>query len=204
MTIDPSVTPAQDVYKLLIGSVVPRPIAFVSSLSVDGVQNLAPFSFFTVASVDPPVLAFCPLLRGGTGTRKDTRHNVETTGEFVVNIVSESIVEAMNQTSGDYPPEVDEFAMAGLTPLQSEVVRPPRVAEALVNMECKLLQIIDLGQKALSGSLVLGQVVRFHVADPIVDNFRIDPDQLAAVARMGGLTYARTRDRFDLPRPVLK
>lgn len=202
MVIDPAAASAQDVYKLLIGTVIPRPIAFVSTLSADGVRNLAPFSFFTVASADPPVVAFCPMVRGAGSERpKDTLANVEATGEFVVNIVSEDFAGAMNVTSGEYPPEVDEFALSGLTPVASDLVKPPRVGESRVQMECRLLQVVRVSVRPLGGAMVLGEVLRFHVSDDVVSAGRIDPDRLRAIGRMGGPTYARTTDRFDLERP---
>jgi flavin reductase (DIM6/NTAB) family NADH-FMN oxidoreductase RutF len=202
MVIDPSTAGPQNVYKLLIGVVVPRPIAFVSTMAADGILNLAPFSFFTVASANPPVVVFCPMVpaSGGNGC-KDTLRNVESTKEFVLNIVSEDFAEKMNATSGDYPPEVDEFAVSGLTPLPSNLVRPPRVAESRVHMECRLIQILRVSENPLGGSLVIGEVLRFHVADEIFDNFRIDADKLRAIGRMGGPTYARTTDRFNMDRP---
>ena len=203
MILDPSSASPQEVYRLLIGAVVPRPIAFVSSLSADGIPNLAPFSFFTVISANPPVVCFCPMIRPSNGSRKDTRHNIEQTREFVVNIVSEDFAEQMNLTSAEYPPEVDEFVASGLTPLPSDLVRPARVAESKVNMECKLLHILDISTKPLGGSLVIGEVVRFHVDESILDGTHIDPDRLRAIGRMGGPTYARTTDRFDLVRPTV-
>jgi flavin reductase (DIM6/NTAB) family NADH-FMN oxidoreductase RutF len=201
LTADPGSTAAQDIYKLLIGLIVPRPIAFVSTVDVDGVRNLAPFSFFTCASADPPVIAFSPMVRGVGGT-KDTLHNIRETREFVVNIVSEEIAERMNLTSGEYEPHVDEFVVAGLTPVASDLVIPPRVKEAKASMECKLFQIVEVSQRRLGGSLVMGEVVRFHVDDSIVDHYRVDPDGLKAIGRMGGSAYSRTRDRFDMERPL--
>jgi flavin reductase (DIM6/NTAB) family NADH-FMN oxidoreductase RutF len=121
--------------------------------------------------------------------------------EFVVNVVTEAIAERMNATSAQVPPDVDEFELAGLTPLPSDLVKPPRVAESPVQMECRLRQIIEVSDRPAGGSIVLGEVVRFHVCEDLVDNFRIDPDKLTAVGRMGGPTYVRTHDRFDLKRP---
>jgi flavin reductase (DIM6/NTAB) family NADH-FMN oxidoreductase RutF len=202
MIVDPAAASPQNVYKLLIGLVVPRPIAFVSTVAADGVLNLAPFSFFTVASANPPVVAFCPMIPGsGAGRRKDTLRNVEETGEFVLNIVSEDFAAQMNTTSGEYPPEVDEFALSGLTPLPSDLVKPPRVGESRAQMECKLLQVVHVSANPLGGSLVLGEVLRFHLADEIFDDFRIDPDKLLPVGRMGGASYCRTHDRFAMERP---
>ena len=202
MTVDPKSTRHIDIYKLMIGSIVPRPIALVSTLSCEGVPNLAPFSFFTGISSNPPLICFCPGPRSEPGPRKDTLRNVSMTREFVVNIVSEQIAEAMNLTSGEYPPEVDEFQIAGLTAIPSDLVKPPRVAESLVNMECRLYLAIEFSEEPGGGNLVIGEILRFHVADQIVDNFKIDPDKLRAIGRMGGPTgYTRTRDRFDMIRP---
>jgi flavin reductase (DIM6/NTAB) family NADH-FMN oxidoreductase RutF len=188
----------------MVGAIVPRPIAFVSSLSADGVRNLAPFSFFTAISANPPVICFSPLVRGTDGSLKDTLRNIRETGEFVVNIVSESFAPQMNICSAEYPREVDEFLKSGLTPVASEIVKPPRVKESMVNMECTLVQIIEISAKPLGGSLVIGEVRRFHVQDEVGDQFKIDPDRLRAIGRMGGATYARTTDRFDMERPTGK
>ncbi|MBC8165532.1 MAG: flavin reductase family protein [Bryobacteraceae bacterium] len=185
----------------MVGVIVPRPIAFVSTVDAIGIRNLAPFSFFTAISANPPVVAFSPMVRAVGPSRKDTLNNIEATGEFVVNVVSEDFVEAMNAASGDYGPEVDEFTVAGLTPVASDLVAPARVAESRVSMECRLVQVIQVSTKPLGGSIVLGEVLRFHVADEIFDQYRIDPDKLNAVGRMGGPTYARTTDRFNLERP---
>jgi flavin reductase (DIM6/NTAB) family NADH-FMN oxidoreductase RutF len=204
-TLDPAEQKPQDIYKLLVGSVVPRPIAFVSSVNAEGVRNLAPFSFFTVASANPPIVCFCPMVRGavskGLKPTKDTLRNIIETHEFVVNIVSEEFATQMNACSAELPPEVDEFLVSGLTPLASDLVRPPRVAESHVQMECRLQQVIHVSTEPLGGSLVLGEVLRFHVSASLLDNFRIDPDKLQAIGRMAGSTYTRTRDRFDMERP---
>jgi len=201
MTIDPCNHDPRSIYKLMIGSIVPRPIAFVSSISADGIRNLAPFSFFAGVSADPPVICFCPMVRSSDGKKKDTLQNIESTREFVVNVVSEELVGQMNLCSGEYPPDVDEFELSRLTPVESDLVRPPRVGEARVSMECRLRQIISVSERPLGASIVLGEILRFHVQDALFDNFKIDPDQLRAVGRMGGPTYIRTRDRFNLERP---
>ena len=199
MIIDPASLPASSAYKILIGSIVPRPIGFVSTISADGVFNLAPFSFFNAMCGEPPVVGFCP---GNRNPPLDMLANVRAMGEFVVNIATEDIAEAMNLSSGAYAPNVDEFGVSGLTPAPSQVVRPPRVLESPVNMECKLLQIIELSGRPLGGSLVLGEVVRFHLDETIIDErLRINPDKLRAVGRMGGAAYCRTLDRFELARP---
>ena len=199
--IDPSSTEVRNIYKLLIGAVVPRPIAFVSSLSSDGVPNLAPFSFFTVVSANPPVICFSPMNRTSGDPHKDTRRNIEATREFVVNVVSEEFAGPMNLCSGEYPPEVDEFVVSGLTPIPSVRVHPARVAESHVQMECRLLQVVPVSERPLGGCLVLGEVLLFHVDESILENFIIDADRLRAIGRMGGPTYARTTDRFNLQRP---
>ncbi len=199
--IDPATTEPLNNYKLLVGAVVPRPIAFVSTVSPEGVANLSPFSFFTVASANPPVLCFSATFREPC---KDTLVNVRAMKEFVVNIVSEEFAAKMNATSAEFPYGVDEFEMSGLTAVPSDLVRPPRVKESHVNMECRLLQTVEVSNQPLGGTLILGQVVRFHVDDAIFEEFRIDPDKLGAVGRMAGSTYARTKDRFDLIRPVVK
>jgi flavin reductase (DIM6/NTAB) family NADH-FMN oxidoreductase RutF len=201
LIIDPLQAGYQNVYKLLIGAVVPRPIAFVSTLSRDGIPNLAPFSFFTAVSANPPVVCFCPVRRPGSNPYKDTLSNILATREFVVNVVSEEFAEKMNACSADFPPEVDEFEASGLTPIASDLVKPPRVAESHIHMECKLYLAIEFGELPGSGNLVLGEVVRFHVDDQYFDDFKIDPDKLRPIGRMAGATYTRTTDRFDMLRP---
>jgi flavin reductase (DIM6/NTAB) family NADH-FMN oxidoreductase RutF len=201
LIFDPASSAPRDTYKLMTGIIVPRPIAFVSTLSADGVLNLAPFSFFTGVSANPPVICFSPMIRGSDGKRKDTLNNIEATGEFVVNVVSEDFVAKMSICSAECAPEVDEFALSGLTPIPSDLVKPPRVKESRVHMECRLAQIVHVSPKPLGGSIVLGEILRFHVDPEIVDNLAIDFDKLAAVGRMGGPTYTRTTDRFNLERP---
>ncbi len=203
MTIDPSTKDPLDVYRLLSGSIMPRPIAFVSTVSADGVLNLAPFSFFTVASANPPIVAFCPMVRGGDRPKKDTLLNIEATGEFVVNICSEDFAAQMNATAGEYPPDVDEFKLSGLTPIPSDVVKAPRVKESRVTMECKLHQLVPVSDKFLGGTMVLGEVVRFHVQDGMINELcEIDADKLDAIGRMAGPVYVRTKDRFEMVRPA--
>lgn len=201
LAFDPQNTSPGDIYKLMVGSIVPRPIALVSSIDQGNVRNLAPFSYFTACSSNPPVVVFCPIMRPTPPLAKDTLRNVIATREFVVNIVSEAFVEQMNATSAQVPPEVDEFELSGLTPLPSDLIKPPRVAESHVQMECRLLQTVQISGEPGGGTLVLGEVLRFHVSEGLVDNFRIDPDKLRAVGRMAGSTYVRTTDRFDLERP---
>jgi flavin reductase (DIM6/NTAB) family NADH-FMN oxidoreductase RutF len=202
LIIDPQEAGHQNVYKLLIGAVVPRPIAFVSTISREGVLNLAPFSFFTAVSANPPIVAFCPVRRAaGANPNKDTLNNILATRQFVVNIVSEEFAEKMNACSADFPPDVDEFAASGLTPIASDLVKPPRVAESHIHMECRHYLTMEFGELPGSGNLVMGEVVRFHVDDSYFDDFKIDPDKLRAIGRMGGAAYVRTRDRFEMIRP---
>ena len=153
----------------------------------------------SVVCGDPPVICFSPIWRNPP---KDTIVNIRATGEFVVNIVSEDFADRMNICSGEYPSSVDEFSLSGLTPVESVVVRAPRVKESHVNMECRLMQIVDVSARPMGGSLVIGEVVRFHVDDAVIEDFRIDADKLGAVGRMSGSEYARTRDRFSLIRPA--
>lgn len=189
-----------DIYKLLIGLVVPRPIGWIGSVSASGVRNLAPFSFFNAVAASPPTVLFSTIRAGGA--RKDTLANVEETGVFTVNVVTEETVEAMNVTSGRYEPSVDEFETAGLTPVTGSVVRAPMVAEAKANLECRLSQVVPIGTDGpMAASVVFGEVVRVHVDGAILDGTRIDQEALRAVGRMGGPTYTRTRDLFSLDRP---
>jgi flavin reductase (DIM6/NTAB) family NADH-FMN oxidoreductase RutF len=204
-TLDPTQIAVTDIYKLMIGMIVPRPIAFVSSVDLAGVRNLAPFSYFTACSSNPPVVCFCTAVRNAPRPYKDTLLNIEATGEFVVNIVSEEFAEQMNMCSADAPPEIDEFELSGLTAMASDLVKPPRVAESKVQMECRLHQIIRVSDQPGGGILVLGEVLRFHVLESLFDDqqksYKIDPDQLNAIGRMGGPVYTRTRDRFAMQRP---
>src|SRR5690242_5795415 len=195
-----------NLYKLMIGMVVPRPIAFVSSLDARGTRNLAPFSFFMACSADPPVVCFVTAHRPGPRPSKDTLTNILETKEFVVNIVSEEFAEKMNQTSAEVAPDVDEFALSGLTPLASEIVRPPRVAESHAQMECRLRQTLPIANEAgAANTVIFGDVLCFHVDEAVLmdggSGYKIDPEKLRAIGRMGGPTYTRTRDRFNMIRP---
>jgi flavin reductase (DIM6/NTAB) family NADH-FMN oxidoreductase RutF len=200
-SINPADHQVHEIYKLMVGLIVPRPVALVSTVDRGGVPNVAPFSFFCGVGSNPPTVLFCPSLRSSGDHRKDTLRNVEQTGEFVINIVSDAIAARANATAVDVGPEVDEFQLAGFTAIASEAVRPPRVAESPAQMECKLLQIIFTSQKAGAGVVVLGEIVRFHVNADLEENFRIDPAKLDAVGRMAGNTWVHTRERFDLERP---
>lgn len=201
LRFDPATSSATDIYKLMIGMVIPRPIAFVSSLDEHGVRNLAPFSYFMACTADPPVVCFVSGYRRAETPTKDTLRNIAATKEFVVNIVSEEFASKMNLTSAEVAPEVDEFELSGLTPLASELIRPPRVAESHAQMECRLRQFLTIGEAPGGGTIIFGDVLRFHVNEAVVDGYKIDPAKLNAIGRMGGPTYVRTHDRFDMIRP---
>jgi flavin reductase (DIM6/NTAB) family NADH-FMN oxidoreductase RutF len=205
MNVRPEQIPYRDFYRILLGSVAPRPIAWVSTLN-NGNLNLAPFSFFNAVSAKPPMLGFSPSLRlvDGQSAPKDTLHNIRETGEFVVNVVTFAVADAMNLTSGDYDSSVDEFALAKLTTRPSQVVRPPQVAESPVSFECKLNRIIDFGTEPPSGSLVIGEIVCVHLEDNVLREGRLDPGSLDLIGRMGGTQYSRTTNRFDLKRPEVQ
>lgn len=205
LRFDPAKDSPANLYKLMIGMVVPRPIAFVSSIDANGVHNLAPFSYFMACSADPPVVCFVAAHRSGPEPAKDTLKNILSTKEFVVNIVSEEFAEKMNMTSAEVGPEVDEFELSGLTPLASEIVKPPRVAESHAQMECRLRETMAISNSAgAANTIVFGDVLCFHVNEDVLEKpgtYKIDPGKLKAIGRMGGPTYTRTRDRFDLIRP---
>ncbi len=187
--------------RVLTGVVVPRPIAFVSTMSKDGLINLAPYSFFNAVAYDPPTIVFSSSRHAGD-KRKDTLAHIEETGEFVVNIVVDDIAEAMNRTAAEYPSEVSEFEIAGLTPAPSQQVRPPRVAESPVNMECRLLQVVPLGQGDHQHGLVIGQIVLMHIRDDIIEGHRINHQRLKPTGRLAGSMYCHTSEVFEMVRPV--
>src|SRR5207249_1336839 len=190
-----------DVYYLLVGIVTPRPIAWVTTIDSDGRVNLAPFSFFNAFSANPPVAVFSPTLRRDGG-KKDTLRNVEATGEFVLNAAVESLAEKINLSSKDLPYGQSEVELTGLKLLPSVKVKPPRIAETPVTMECKLLQIVPLGKGPTAGNLVIGEVLVMHVDDAVLDaKGRIDPRKLQTIARLGGDFYCRTTDLFEMKRP---
>jgi len=205
MEIDPQAVDPTAVYKLLIGCVVPRPIAWVSTVSPDGIRNLAPFSFFMGVCGDPPTVAFSagPRSRPAPGVPrvKDTVRNLEASGDFVINVVDDARAEQMNVTSGEYPPDIDEFAVAGLTPTPSVRVRPPRVQEAPISLECRTHQILPVGRGP--HSLVLGEIVYFHVRDELYDapTGRIAMARLHPVGRLAGNWYTHVHDLFEMKRP---
>ncbi|HEY9127978.1 MAG TPA: flavin reductase family protein [Acidobacteriaceae bacterium] len=209
-TFDPAISGMMEIYKLIAGLVVPRPVALVSTVDKDGVANVAPFSFFNAVGANPPTLLFCPMLRAEADHRADNRadtlRNIEQTGEFVINVVSHALAEAVGRTAADVHPDIDEFVLAGLTPRPSEVIRAPRVAESPASFECKLLQVIFTGTEPGAGVIVLGEILRIHVAEEVIDptegdSFHIDLEKLDAVGLMAGSTWVRTSDRFVLTRP---
>ena len=199
MKIDPSTF--EGFNRVLTGVIVPRPIAFVSTMSAGGLVNLAPYSFFNAVAYAPPTIIFSSSRRAGS-KQKDTLANIEETGEFVVNIVVDDIAEAMNKTSAEYPTAVSEFEVAGLTEAPSDLIKPPRVAESPVNMECRLIQIVPLGQGSHQHGLVIGEVVYMHIRDDIIDGHRINHQNLKPTGRLAGNMYCHTADIFEMVRPV--
>ena len=190
----------------MIGCVVPRPIAWVSSVDAAGVPNLAPFSYFMAITHDPPTVAFSSSPRataGGGRGKKDTLRNVETTREFVVNVVDDPLAEQMNVTSGDYAPEIDEFTLAGLASAPSARVRVPRVEAAQINMECRVVQIITISN--LPSNLVIGEVVHLHIRDDVYDpaSGRLDMHRLRPVGRLAGHLYTHVHEIFEMKRPAV-
>lgn len=191
-TIDPSTKTAADMHQILVGTVAPRPIAFASTLNAEGHVNLAPYSFFNVFGTKPPILVFSPVLRGKDSSAKDTLNNVRAVPEVVINVVNYDIVRQMAVTSIQYPPEVDEFTKSGLTPQESEVVRPFRVKESPAQFECIVRDIISYGDHGGAAQLVICEAVRIHLADHIFDEKdRIDPQQIDLMGRMGRAFYNR-------------
>lgn len=205
MEIDPRTLEGADRYKLLIGCIVPRPIAFVSTISADGRLNLAPFSFFCGVGSDPMTLLFCPANKPD-GTEKDSLRNAKPAneggvGEFVVNVATEAYAARMAAAAEALPYGVSEFELSGLTAAPSTRVRPPRVAESPISFECRTTHVIRTNPgRAAGGNIVVGEVVHAFVRDDLIDDrYRTDPAKLAAIGRMGGLGYTRTRDRFEMP-----
>ena len=186
--------------RVLTGVVVPRPIAFVSSVSADGIVNLAPFSFFNAMAYDPATIVL-GISRNAGWKAKDTLANIEATGEFVVSVVVDDIAEAMNSTAAEFPADVDEFEIAGLTARPSELVGAPLVAESPVNMECKLNQIVEVGDGTNHG-IVIGEILLMHIRDDIINGHRINHNLLKPVGRLAGNMYCKTDDVYEMVRPV--
>jgi len=196
ISIDPDALDRRGLYDLLTSCILPRPIAWVTSQSPDGVCNAAPFSFFNGVSSQPPIISVAIGLR--RGNKKDTLSNIEATGEFVVNVVDASMGQAMVDTSIEHPPEVDELEVVGLETEPSEVVTPPRIKGVPVAMECRLVQSVEVGGGV--STLVLGEVVRFHVREGIQhDDGRVDPTKWTPLGRLGGQGYSAVTEILEIP-----
>lgn len=205
ISFDPKKETVQKVHQLLLGGIGPRPIAFVSSIDENGVNNLAPFSFFNAFSANPPIVVFSPARNGRTSETKDTHENVKKIPEVVINVVTYDIVEQVVLASSPYPAGVDEFIEAGFTPLNSDLVRPKRVKESPVQYECKVLEIKELGTGGASGNLVICEVVKIHVREDLLDtNGQIDQKKINLVSRMGGSWYCHSNEEsmFEAERPL--
>ena len=202
MQIDISKTEVVAVYQMLVGLVTPRPIAWVTTLSKSGVVNLAPFSFFNAFGANPPVVVFSPTLKRDGG-KKDTLINIEANGEFVINASTEQHADLINMSSKMLLPDESEVDMTGLSTLQSEKVKPPRLADVPFALECKVMQIIPVGTGAISANLVIGEIVMMHIDDAVLDpKGQPDPRKIKAIARLGGEFWCRTQDLFQMERPV--
>ena len=201
MILDPYAITSQERYKLLIGAMVPRPIAWVSSINSQGTLNLAPFSYFTAVCPNPLTLIFCPGIHPN-GEKKDTWRNIEQVPEYVVNITNEETAEAMNRSSTILPYGLSEFEWAGVTPAPSQTIRVPRVAEAPVSFECKLQQIVVVSDKVGGGAAVFGEVQCIHIRDDIYDRGRVKLGALRPIGRLAGAGYTRVTDTFEMQRPA--
>lgn len=188
----------RDSYRLLSSVVVPRPIAFVSTVNKNGVPNAAPYCFFMGVTPTPPTIAFSVIRRGDQ--KKDTIRNIESSRDFVINLVDENLAQAMNMASGSYPPDMSEFDVTGLTQVASEIVSAPRIGESPVHLECKLRTIVELGD--IPASLVIGEVVCYHVRESLLVDGIVDVKKLHAIGRLGESVYVKTTDLFDMIRPA--
>ena len=205
LVIDPKELPIPQLHQYLIGSVGPRPICFASTIDANGVPNLAPFSFFNVFSANPPILVFAPNNSGRTGQPKHTLLNVKEVPEVVINVVTESMVEQMNVAAAPWDKGVSEFEKAGFTPVQSDLVKPFRVAESPSQIECKVIEIKEMGVGGGAGNLVICQVVRIHIKDEVLnDENKIDQRKMKLVGRLGASWYSKTDDAalFELAQPM--
>lgn len=195
MFLDPAAVSHGAFYQFMISVIVPRPIAFISTLDRNGRRNAAPFSFFAGLTSQPPLLGVSIQLR--EGRPKDTLHNIRETGEFVVNVVDEPLAAPMVQCSGEWPEDVDEIELAGLTTLASERVTPPRIAESPVSLECRLHREVELGGTVF----VIGEILCAHVRDAVLTEGRVDPAKLRPIGRLGSDGYCYVHEIFHLPRP---
>ena len=203
MKVDPSKISFSDAHKLMIGSIVPRPIAFVSTISKQGTHNIAPFSYFNGVCSKPPTIMFAPARRGWDGNEKDTLANIRDSNQFVVNIVSESFAEQMVKCSTDFDSNVDEFEISGLNAKSSDKVKPPRLLESKVSFECELNQIVEIGKgDAGSGFVVIGTIVLFHIDDDVYKDGHILLDKLEPLGRLAGNKYTRPKDILEISRKV--
>jgi flavin reductase (DIM6/NTAB) family NADH-FMN oxidoreductase RutF len=205
LTLDPKELPIPKLHQMLLGAIGPRPIAFASTIDIEGNHNLSPFSFFNVFSANPPILIFSPARSGRTNTTKDTYNNVKEVPEVVINVVTYDIVQQMSLSSSPYDPSVDEFVKAGFTALESDMVKPKRVAESPVQFECVVNQVIELGKEGGAGNLVICEVVKIHVDERVLDeNGLIDQKKINLVARMGGNWYCHANEAsmFEVVKPL--
>ena len=192
LTIDPKNTPTKDLHQFLLGCIAPRPIAFASTIDENGNPNLAPYSFFNCFSSNPPILVFSSNRRVADNTTKDTLYNIRKTGEVVINVVNYNIVRQMAVTSISFPTETSEFEKSGLTPIPSDLVKPFRVKESPAQMECKVKDIITLGEYGGAGHLIICDVLRLHISEDVIDERnRIDPHKIDLMGRMGRAFYVR-------------
>jgi flavin reductase (DIM6/NTAB) family NADH-FMN oxidoreductase RutF len=200
LSIDPASLSERDNYKFLIGSIIPRPIAFVTTLSKDGVLNGAPFSYFNIVSSNPPMISLS--IQRSSGRQKDTARNIIESKQFVVHIVDEHNVEKINKTAANLPPDQSEIELANLTPVESMKISVPGVKEAKIRMECLVEHSLELGGLDTPNcDLIIGKVVQFHIESDIYDNGRIDPRGIAAVSRLAGNNYAKIGEIFEMERP---
>ncbi|MBG9587020.1 flavin reductase family protein [Cytobacillus firmus] len=200
LSIDPVDNSERENYKLLIGSIIPRPIAFVTTISNEGVLNGAPFSYFNIVTSNPPMISLA--IQRNEGMQKDTARNIISTKEFVVHIVDEDNVEKINMTAASLPPDQSEIELAQLTPAESTKISVPGVMEAKIRMECILEQSLSLGGTDTPGcDLIIGKVVQFHIDENIYEKGRVDPMGLAAVSRLAGIHYAKIGEMFSIERP---
>ena len=204
-TINPKDIETPKLHRYLLGAIGPRPIAFASTMDKDGVANLAPFSFFNAFSANPPILVFSPARSGRTNTTKDTYNNVKILPEVVINVVNFELVHQMSLASSPYPSSVDEFIKSGLTPVASECVQPHRIKESPVQFECKVNEVIELGDQGGAGNLIICEVLRIHIDEAILDEHQmIDQYKIDLVSRMGGNWYCRADENsmFEIPKPI--
>lgn len=205
LTIDPKEIPVPKLHHYLLGSVGPRPIAFASTIDKEGNRNLAPFSFFNVFSANPPILIFSPARSGRTNTTKNTYDNVVEVAEVVINVVSYDMVHQMSLASSPFDKNIDEFIKTGFTPIPSDTVQPFRVKESPVQMECKVLEVKELGQNGGAGNLIICEVQKIHISEDVLDeNQMVDQEKIDLVSRMGGSWYCRanTNAMFQIDKPI--